>query len=120
MGRRRLLDPALIHHHHEVGDGDRLQLRVGDVDERDPELPLHPAQFPPHLQAQELVQGGQGLVEQQDARLGDQRARQRDPLLLAAGQLGRHPLREPAVQLHLGEHLAGPLVAFRPPDASHL
>src|SRR2546426_8291643 len=90
------------------------------MNEGDPELSLDPAQRTPHLQAEELVQGRQRLVEEQDARLGDQRARQGDPLLLAARQLRRHALRKLTIQLHLGEYLTGPRVTFRLSDAAHL
>src|SRR5207248_9029862 len=83
-------------------------------------LSLAPAQLAPHLQAEALVQGRQRRVEQQDARLGDQRARQGDPLLLAARELRRHALRKLTVQLHLGEYLTSPRVTFRLSDATHL
>ena len=63
MSRRRLLDSALLHDHHEVSDGDRLELRVGHVHEGDAELTLDPAQLSPHLQTKEFVQGRQRLVE---------------------------------------------------------
>ena len=42
------------------------------------------------------VERGERLVKQHDGRLDGQRAGQRDPLLLAAGQLVRVPLAEPA------------------------
>ena len=43
-----------------------------------------------HLHAELRVQIGQRLVHQQDVRLDDQRTRQRDALLLAAGEAIRH------------------------------
>ena len=85
--RPGLLDLALLHHHDDVGERDRLELGVGDVNEGDPKLALHAAQLLPHLHAKLFVQRGQRLVEQQHPRLGDRRAGQRDALLLAAGQL---------------------------------
>ena len=45
---------------------------------------LQPAQFDLHALAQALVERAQRLVEQQQRRFDDQRAGQRDPLLLAA------------------------------------
>ena len=95
-----------------IGERDRLELRVGDVDEGDAELALHAAQLLSHLHAQLLVERRQRLVEQQHPRLGDRRARQRDALLLAARQLGRQAvgqLRQP----HLFHHRVGGLVALR-------
>ena len=50
----------------------------------------------PHLLAQLGVEVGERLVEQQHARLDDERARKRDALLLAARELRRGPILEPA------------------------
>ena len=44
-----LLDPAAVHHHHEVGERHRLVLAVGDVDEGDAELLLQALQLDAHL-----------------------------------------------------------------------
>ena len=38
-----LLDPAVTHHHDEIGQGHRLVLAVGDVDEADAEPRLQRA-----------------------------------------------------------------------------
>jgi hypothetical protein len=54
-----MLNTALCHHHNHVGDGNRLDLGVGDVHEGDTELLLHAPQLPSHLQAQELIEGRQ-------------------------------------------------------------
>ena len=62
---------------------------MGDVDEGDAEFALHPLQLQPHPHPQLLVERRQRLVEQQHPRLGDGGARQRHPLLLAAGELRR-------------------------------
>ena len=88
-GRAGLADFALLHHHHEIGERDRFELGVGDVHEGNAELALHVAQLLAHLDAQELVERGKRLVEQEDARLGDGGAGERDALLLAAGELRR-------------------------------
>ena len=50
-----LPDLALFHHHHEVGERDRLKLGVRDVNKGDAELALHLAQLLAHLNAQELI-----------------------------------------------------------------
>ena len=42
-GRPGLPDLALVHHHHEISERDRLELGVGDVDEGDAEIALHVA-----------------------------------------------------------------------------
>ncbi|MGY4597907.1 hypothetical protein ACVWXL_005653 [Bradyrhizobium sp. GM22.5] len=104
--RARLLDPALLHHHHEIGERDRLELGMGDVNEGDTELLLHPPELLAHLHAELLVEGGQRLIEQKHPRLGDRRARQRHALLLAAGELRRQAIGE-LRQPHLLDHGIG-------------
>ena len=80
---------------------------------------LHAPQLAAHAQPQILVQRRERLVQQQHARVGDQRARQRHALLLAAGKLRRQavgeclePAPSPAVR---APACAGPCV-----DAAHL
>ena len=67
---------------------------MGDVDEGDAQLVLKPLQFNPHPQAQEFVQRRKRFVQKQHLGVGDQRAGQRDALLLAARKLGRDPVGE--------------------------
>ena len=64
---------------------------MGDQDGGDAEPALQCPQLDLHLLAQALVEGAERLVEQQDRRPHHQRAGQRHPLLLAAGQLRGHP-----------------------------
>ena len=111
--RALLLDPPAIHQHHEIGQRHRLVLAVGDVDEGDAEFALQPFQFGAHAQAQERIERRQRLVQQQDLRRGDQRARQRHALLLAARELRRQPC---GIGLHVDEfeQLSGFGVALRP------
>ena len=109
----------LVHHHHEVGERERLVLAVGDVDEGNAEPPLQPPQLGAHAHAQERVERRQRLVEQQDLRMGDERARQRDALLLAAGELGGDALGEGRHGDEL-EKLHRLLAPLRLVDAAHL
>ncbi len=74
------------------GQRERLDLVVGDVDRGDAELALQPLELVPQVLAQLGVEVGQRLVEQQQRRLDDQRAGQREALLLAAGELGGLPV----------------------------
>ena len=90
-GRAELLDAPVLHHGDEVGHRHRLLLVVRDVHERDADLALDAAQLHLQLAAQLEVQRAERLVEQQRARVVDERARQRDALLLAAGELGGAP-----------------------------
>ena len=67
----------------------RLGLVVGDEDRGLAKPSLQLAQFLAHLHAELEVEAGEGLVEQQERRLEDQRAGERSALLLAARQLVR-------------------------------
>ena len=60
---------------------------MGDVDEGDADLLLDRLQLDLHLLAQLQVERAQRLVEQQDLGLVDDRAGERDALLLPAGEL---------------------------------
>ena len=83
----------------------RLLLVVGHVDEGDSDVRLQALQLDLHLLAQLQVERAQRLVEQEHTRAHDERARQRDALLLAARELARPARLEPA-QLHELERLA--------------
>ena len=87
-----------------LGQGDGLHRVVGHQ-EADAVVAVElAAQLPAGLEAGAGVEGGQGLVEQQQPGLGGQRPGQGDPLGLAAGQLLR---------------LAGPRSSPRPTRSSH-
>jgi hypothetical protein len=63
VGGRSLFDVPVIHDHDQVRQRDRFRLLVRHVDEGDAKVALHAPQFATHLQAQELVERRQGLVE---------------------------------------------------------
>ena len=84
-----LLDPALVEHREAVAHRQRLLLVVRDVDEGDPELLLDPLQLDLQLLAQLQVERAERLVEQERLRPVHDRARERDALALAAGELRR-------------------------------
>jgi hypothetical protein len=48
---------------------------------------LQALQFDPHVDAEFRIEVGKRLIQQQDGRFDRERARERDALLLAAGQL---------------------------------
>ena len=100
--RAHLGDDAVLHQDDVVGDRHGLALVVGDIDRRNPEGLLDPANLRPHLYPQLRVQVAQRLVKQKDARLHHQGPGQGDPLLLAAGKLVGHALLHVA-QLHQPE-----------------
>ncbi len=84
-----LLHLAAVHDGDPVGHRERLFLVVRHVDERRPELVLDALELELHLLAQLDVERAERLVEEQRGRPVDESARQRDALLLAAGELPR-------------------------------
>ena len=90
VGRRpELLDAAAVHHHDAIGERHRLDLVVGDVDGRRPDLVMQMLDLRARRNAQLGVEVRQRLVHQEDRGLAHDRARQRDALALAARQLAR-------------------------------
>src|SRR5208282_6540584 len=83
--RSRLLDTAFVHHDDEIGKRQGLVLAVGHMYKADAEPALKALQLLSHADAQKRVERRQRLVEQEHARVGDERARQRHALLLSAG-----------------------------------
>ena len=81
------LDAAMLHHDDAVGQAIDLVPVVRDEDGRLAELAQRLVQLPLEAEAQMLVKRGERLVQQQDLRVGHEDARQRDALLLPAGQL---------------------------------
>ena len=65
-----------------------------------------------HLFTGEGIQGAEGFVHQQYARVGRQRTRQADALLLATGELPDAAVVETG-QVHQREHFTRPHVALR-------
>ena len=84
-----------------------------------PGLGLQALQLLAHLHPQERVERRERLVEQQHLRVGDQRARQGDALLLPAGELGRQAL---GILLHVDalEHPLGLPAPLGLVDAAHV
>ena len=108
VGRADLLDPALVDHHDLVGDLERLLLVVGDEHGGHGHLVVQAAQPLAQLLADLGVEGTERLVEQQHLGLDRQRAGQRHPLALAAGELRRQPVGE-LRQVHELEQLVDPV-----------
>ena len=67
------------------------------------ERPLKLAELRTHRLAERPVERAERLVHQEDARVEDERPRERDPLLLPARQLARQPVAV-ARQAHQLEH----------------
>ena len=86
-GRAVLLDAAGAHQDDAVGHAHGLGLVMGHIDHGDAEPLLQAADLAAQLLPELGIEIGERLVEQADRRLGDQRAAERDALLLAAGEL---------------------------------
>ena len=96
LGRRAdLLDLPLVEDGEPVAHRQRLVLVVRHVDERDAEVALQRLEEDLHLLAQLQVERAERLVEEQDRRPVDDRARERDSLALAARELHRLAVAEP-------------------------
>ena len=113
LGRADLLDAALVHDDDAGGERKRFGLVVGDEDEGAADLRMDAAQLLLHRMAQLEIEGGQRLVQQQHLGPHDERARERDPLLLPAGQAIDHAVAEP-VQPHQPQRLRHPGRDLRP------
>lgn len=96
--------PPLIHDKDAVGHGQGFFLIVGDKDRGQAQSLLDVADLLPQRFADAGVQRRQGFVQQQDARLHHQRARQCHALTLTAGQFVRVVLFL-AAQCHQADHV---------------
>ena len=92
--RSNLHDTPGAHDRNAVGHHERLLLIVRHVDGRPRARGVQAADLELHLLAQLPIERAQRLVHQQDVRLDHDRAGERHPLLLAAGELAD---RTPAV-----------------------
>ena len=84
--RRDLDDPPRAHHANAIAEREGLGLVVRDVDRGRPELVEDAAEVVEEPIAQPAIERSERLVQQEDARLGSEGARECDPLLLAARQ----------------------------------
>ena len=91
-GRSLLDDPAAVEHDDGVGEQQGVERVVGDQD--DAPVGEHPAQRLAQRRRDGDVERGHRLVEQEQPRLGCQRPGHRDPLGLAAGDLGGRAVGE--------------------------
>jgi hypothetical protein len=108
-----LLRRRELHHLAEVHDRDPVRhvahdrQVVGDEDVGEPELVLEVVEQVDDLSLDRDVERRDRLVEQHQARVHGQRARDADTLALAAGELVREAVNVLGVQAHAVEQLAG-------------
>ena len=113
---RHLLDAAAIHHRDAVGEDQGLLLIVGDEERGDGEPLLQAPHLELHRLAQLAIERAKGLVEEEEARIEHDRARERHALLLTARELARQPRLEPGEADELERLLHPPLdLAVREP-----
>ncbi len=93
LGGAAVLEPGAVHDGDPVGQGERLDLVVGDVQDRDVrQLAVQPGQFGEHPGAEAGVEGGERFVQEQHAGADGEGAGDRDALLLAAGEFAGVPV----------------------------
>jgi hypothetical protein len=100
-----LLDAAGAEHDDAVGHRHRLDLVVRHVDHRRREPPMQRADLVAHRDAKLGIEVRQRLVEEEDRRLANDRATDRDALPLAARELRRPPLEQRVEAQHLRRRL---------------
>lgn len=108
-------DLAAAHHRHQVRQRERLLLVVGDKQGGGAGCSQRRADLAPDLGAEAGIERVEGLVEQDQARVGGQR----HPLLLAAGELVGEALVEP-LEVDQGQqflHPAAAALGARQPEA---
>ena len=90
-----------------------------DVDHGGADLAMDALDLDLHLLAQILVERAQRLVEQEHIRIENEAARERDTLLLTAGQLARIPVGK-AAEPHEIKHLVDARLHVPLGEAAHL
>ena len=95
VGRRSDLAKASLHDHPDlVGERGRVLEVVRDEQRRDLETGEELLQLESHLDLRVSVEGRERLVEQEDLGVTRERARERDPLALAAREAARQRVLE--------------------------
>ena len=90
-GRR---DPALLQQQDAIGQAQHLHGIMADIDDGQAELVAQPLDEGQDLRLARGIQRRQRLIQQQEPRIAQQRPADGDPLLLAAGEIGRPPAEE--------------------------
>src|SRR5437764_2508973 len=94
LHRAALTYPPCFENYHMIAERKRLDAIVGDKYRKHLQLDEPMPELPPQMLSGRSVERGQRLVEQEQTRPADQRARKRDALLLSSGQLARIALPE--------------------------
>ena len=108
LGRGELLDPTGAHDCEPVPESERFRLVVCHVDRGEAEAAVELVDLGSHLVTEPCVEIAQRLVEEDELGPGDEAARERDALLLAAAQLAGVPV-EQRLTVDEGRRLLDPL-----------
>ena len=100
-----LLQLPAIHHRDAIGHPHRLDLVVGDVDHGLADLVLDALELGAHVRTERRVEVRERLVEQEDRRLHDHRAPERDLLEVVHGQAGGRAIERGGEADGLGDGL---------------
>ncbi|MHC3912266.1 hypothetical protein ACMZ4X_05538 [Achromobacter marplatensis] len=120
VGRRaQLFDRAAVHQADAVGHGHGLFLVVRHVHDGGAQLAVDAFDLKLHLVAQLFVQRAQRFVHQDDGRAVDHATRQRDALLLAAGEFARQT-RGDVRQAHHFQRFVGAAAGLGGRHLAHL
>ena len=91
--RTGLDDPATVEYRDLIAEPQRLVHVMGHEQDRLVHACLEREQLVLQSRTDERIERREGLIHQQDVRIGGKGARQPDPLLHAAGQLGHRAIR---------------------------
>src|SRR6266516_201114 len=94
LHRAALAYPSCFEDYHMIAERKRLDAIVGHKYRQHLQLDEPTPELPPQMLSGRSVERGQRLVEQEQTRPADQRARKRNALLLSSGQLPRIALPE--------------------------
>ncbi len=85
-GIPNLLKAPVLHDRHSIRNGNCLFLIVGNMQRRNPQLPLQAPNLTPKLFSQERIKRAHRLIEQEDVGPRGNRSRNSDSLLLSRRQ----------------------------------
>ena len=94
-----LLDAPVVHHHHAIGELERLLLVVRHEHTRKMDLRVEPTEPAAQILPDLCIERPEGFIEQQHLRLDRQRPGECHALPLAAGQLRRIAIAQ-VIELH--------------------
>src|SRR5579859_1015742 len=115
VARGQLDDLADVHHRHAIADVAHHRQIVRDEQIREVELPLQLFEQVDDLRLDRDVEGRDGLVAHDEARLHRERAGDADALPLAARELVRVPIGEVRIESNDAQQLLDALLLFPAP-----